>query len=119
MRLILGPTEHYADKRYKVRLTVALLSTIVVSIAAIPRVRRNLVMLGGGSGAPPSKYSTVLLELKLPVAGAQKVPQTLLNDDLLTKVIKDVGSLLYVYIIGVKMGWKITLPTFTSACGMK
>jgi pantetheine-phosphate adenylyltransferase len=91
-------------KDMHMHLAIAILSTIVVSAAAIPRVRRNIMMLGGGSGPPPSKYSTVLLELQQPVTGVEKIPQTLVNDDLLTKVVKDVGSVLYVYVVGGQEG---------------
>jgi len=77
-------------------LSFALFTTVCAIAATIPRMRRNLVMVGT---KPQSKFDTVLLELKQPVAGPHKVPQMLLNDDLLTKVVKDVGSVLYVYVM--------------------
>ena len=84
------------------RLAVAILSTIIATAAAVPRLRRNMAMISGKS--VPSKYSTVLLELQQPIDGTQKVPQTLVNDELLTKVVKDVGSVLYVYVVGGQEG---------------
>ena len=51
------------------------------------------------SSSSVMKYETVLLEIRQPVNGVDKVVQTLLNDDIISKVVPMVGTRLYVYIV--------------------
>lgn len=52
-----------------------------------------------GSELKGGKYDQALLELRQPIDGQKFVPQLLLNDEILSQIVKDVRSILYVYIV--------------------
>lgn len=82
---------------YMSKVSVLLFTAAAVAATTIPRLRRGALRMG--NEVPDGKYEQALLELYQPPIGERFVPQLLLNDEILSQVVKDVRSILYVYIV--------------------
>ena len=90
------------------KLSVFLFTAAAVAASTLPRLRKGASSLSMSSSSSESgvqgqimqgQYDEALLELRQPPKGSQYVPQLLLNDEILAQVVKDVRSILYVYVV--------------------
>lgn len=93
---------------YMSKFSVLLFTAAAVAATTLPRLRKGSSLRMSSSSSSggavqeqteQGQYEEALLELCQPSQGTQYVPQLLLNDEILAQVVKDVRSMLYVYVV--------------------
>jgi pantetheine-phosphate adenylyltransferase len=97
-------------------MSACLLFTVVtVAAGLLPRIRRAPTMVAQTLNAEQGNYNHALLELTQPPKGDGFAPQLLQNDEMLARLVKNVRSVLYVYVVAAHSGGQESMAEYIAS----